>query len=301
VYTITEEPGIRRAFITEKGKPRAVIDQLVIDKPLTREDVSGYITPGLGTISSGVFSTSQAPLTSDLSSSYSVDTFAPGMTRFVIQVSPTGGRPVPEGWLPTFEAQLAANTESSQPGKATLTVRVAYGRDVKAAAGGGATEETVDRSPLRSVAASWGPSETVYRLALDDARPWRLFTIQQNPARIVIDIGGAPRSISDRIAVYRAQAFAATPVCSTTCEVQLSGAARVFEATVVWRVKDTAGKIIANGHFMANLGTSAVWGTFDTSIQVPTTFRGNATLELFEASPKDGSEQGLVQMPLTIR
>ena len=45
VYTITEEPGIRRALITEKGKPNAVIDQLVIDKPLSREDVFGNAEP----------------------------------------------------------------------------------------------------------------------------------------------------------------------------------------------------------------------------------------------------------------
>jgi hypothetical protein len=137
-------------------------------------------------------------------------------------------------------------------------------------------------------------------VTLDDARPWRAFVLQ-NPLRLVIDIGGPTRSVSDRIAVYRAQPSAATPVCSNTCDVQLSGAARVFEANVVWRVKETAGKVIAKGQFLASLGSSPVWGTFDTSIQVPSTFRGNATLEVYEASAKDGSEQGLVQIPLVIR
>jgi hypothetical protein len=301
VYTITEEPGINRALITETGKPHAVIDQLVVDKPLTRDDVSGYGTSGLGAISNGVFSNSQAPLTSDLTSSYSVDTFTPGLTRFVIQVTPTSGAPLPPGWIPTFDAQLARNTSASQPGKATLTVRVAYGRDTKAAAAGGRIVEPLDRSPLRSIDTSWGPSETTYRLALDDARPWRVFTLQQNPSRIVVDVGGAPQYTSDRIAIYRAQPVAATPVCSTTCDIQLSGAARVFEANVVWRVKDSAGKVIANGHFLASLGSSAVWGTFDTDVQVPPQFTGNVTLEVYEASPKDGSEQGLVQIPLVIR
>ena len=296
VYTITEEPGIRRALITETGKPNAVIDRLVIDKPLTREDVSGYTSTGLTAISSGTFSTSQSPLTSDLATSYSVDTFALGVTRFVVQVMPTGGAPVPYGWVPTFDAQLAANTDASQPGKATLTLRVAYGRDVKAAAAGGRTLDTVDRSPLRSIETSWGPSDTIYRLALDDARPWRLFIIQQNASRIVIDIGGAARAVSDRIAVYEPRAGA-----TVSHDIRVSGAARVFEANVVWRMLDSAGKDVAMGHFNASLGTSIVWGSFDTTITIPASVSGNVTLEVFEASPKDGSAQGVVQIPLTVR
>jgi hypothetical protein len=125
--------------------------------------------------------------------------------------------------------------------------------------------------------------------------------VLQNPTRLVVDVGGTPWSVSDRIAIYKARPVPATPICSTTCDIQLSGAARVFEANVVWRVKDSAGKVIANGHFLASLGSSAVWGTFDTAVQVPARFTGNVTLEVYEATPKDGSEQGLVQVPLTIR
>ena len=44
-----------------------------------------------------------------------------------------------------------------------------------------------------------------------------------------------------------------------------------------------------------------MWGTFDTRIQLPTSAAvGNVTLEVFEASPKDGTDQGLVQIPLTL-
>jgi len=139
-----------------------------------------------------------------------------------------------------------------------------------------------------------------FGINLDDARPWRAFVLQ-DPLRLVIDVGGTAPNVSDRIAIYRAQPVPATPVCSTTCDIQLSGAARVFEANVVWRVKDSAGKVIANGHFLASVGSSALWGTFDTDVQVPPRFTGNVTLEVYEASPKDGSEQGLVQIPLVIR
>lgn len=46
VYTITEEPGIRRAFIKEARKPNAIIGPVVVDRPLTREDVFGYAFKG---------------------------------------------------------------------------------------------------------------------------------------------------------------------------------------------------------------------------------------------------------------
>ena len=69
----------------------------------------------------------------------------------------------------------------------------------------------------------------------------------------------------------------------------------------MWRVLDSTGKVVANGHFLTSLGSSAVWGTFNTRIAMPPNVRGNLTLELFESSPKDGSAQGVVQIPLAVR
>jgi hypothetical protein len=288
VYTITEEPGIRRALITEKGKPQAIIDQLVVDKPLTREDVSGYTARG----SVDPLQIGGASSPAKLTTNYSVDSLAPGLARFVITFDYGTSSASND---PQFSAGLIPATNETT-GKAELEITIPNGSDTTT------TATQVDRSPLRWIAVGKSNSirAQVYRLGLDDQRPWRAMVLS-NPTRIVIDIGGLPRAVSDRIAVYRAQVFAATPACSTTCDLELSGAARVFEANVVWRVKDGAGKVIANGHFLTSLGTSAVWGTFDTSIQLPSGFTGNATLELYEASPKDGSEQGLVQIPLMIR
>src|SRR5206468_7845114 len=73
VYTITEEPGVQRALITEKGKPNAVIDQLVVDKPLSREDGFGYTSRGtIDPLQIGGVSTA-----AKLSTNYSVDSLAP--------------------------------------------------------------------------------------------------------------------------------------------------------------------------------------------------------------------------------
>jgi len=134
-----------------------------------------------------------------------------------------------------------------------------------------------------------------YVLQLDDLRPWRVFTLA-NPARLVVDIGGAWQAVSDRIAVYQ-------PTVGGTIAQSfvLAGAARVFEANVVWRVKDSKLKVVAEGHTMASLGTSPVWGTFQTTITLPATVTGNVTIEVFEVSPRDGSEVGAVAFPAVLR
>lgn len=308
VYTITEEPGIRRALITEKGKPNAVIDQLVVDKPLSREDVFGYDTPatpdkiedgGMGTL--GEIADWRA----------SVDQVAPGLGRFVVEFKPQPGAPANS--MPKFVAQLErpASEKRAEDGKWVLRITLPDGLWNQPA--GEAFHccplKAVGKTPIIEVTAgpltADPPINGIYKgvaffVVLDDARPWRAMVLQ-NPTRLVVDVGGTPESVSDRIAIYKAQPVAATPACSTTCDIQLSGAARVFEANVVWRVKDSSGKIIANGHFLTSLGSSAVWGTFDTDIQVPSRFTGNITLEVYEASPKDGSVQGLVAIPLAIR
>jgi hypothetical protein len=136
---------------------------------------------------------------------------------------------------------------------------------------------------------------TVYELGLDDLRPWRVFTLA-NPTRIVVDVGGQQAATSDRIAVY-------APVVGSTISrtFVLSGAARVFEANVVWRVKDSRLKLLAEGSTTASLGTSAVWGTFQTTVTLPATVTGNVTIDVFEVSPRDGSEVGAVSFGVVVR
>ncbi|TME68255.1 MAG: hypothetical protein E6I49_14495 [Chloroflexi bacterium] len=283
VYTITEEPGIRRALITEKGKPNAVIDKLLVDKPLTREDVSGYTSRGsLDPLQIGGVSTA-----AQLSTNYSVDSLAPGLARFVITLDyGTSGGSVTD---PEFSATLIPSTNETT-GKAELEITVPNGSDTAT------TATQVDRSPLRWIAAGKSNSfrAQVYRLGLDDQRPWRAIVLS-NPTRIVIDIGGVPQATSDSVAVY-------SPKVGTTTgrTVNVSGAARAFEAHVNWRIKDSAGREVGNGFMSASI-FGPTWGTFDTSVTIPANVSGNVTLEVFWPSPKDGTELGLVQIPLVVR
>jgi hypothetical protein len=282
VYTITEEPGIRRALITEKGKPNAVIDQLVVDKPLSREDVSGYTSSGsLDPLQIAGVSTA-----AQLSTNYSVDSLAPGLTRFVITFDyGTSGATTD----PQFTATLHPGTNAAT-GKAELEITIPNGSDTTT------TATQVDRSPLRWIAVGQSNSfrAQVYRLGLDDQRPWRAMVLS-NPTRIVIDIGGGPQSVSDRIAVYQPR-----PRATVTRDLQLTGAGRTFEANVNWRLLDSTGREVASGAFTGG-SNGPLWGPFDTHIAVPTSVGGNVTLEVFEASAKDGSPQGVTQIPLTVR
>lgn len=286
VYTATEEPGIRRVQLTGHGGVPLKIDQLVFDKILTRDDVSGYHV--LGSVET--LQSAGAALPATLTSSYTVDD-ASSLARFVIDVARTA--PAPAGTLPQFSATLMNTNMATGKSEIEITVPGASDASTQAA--------NVDHSPLRWIAVGKSntfPAQT-YRLGLDDQRPWRAYVLS-DPARIVVEIGGDPQSISDRIAVI-------APVATATIDsrisrtISLTGSARTFEANVVWRLKDSSGKQAATGHTTASLGTSALWGTFSTQIPLPAGVTGNVTLEVYEVSPKDGTELGVVSIPLIVR
>jgi hypothetical protein len=116
-----------------------------------------------------------------------------------------------------------------------------------------------------------------------------------NPDRIVVDIGGFATSLSDTVAVYSPKPGDAGR------QFTVSGLSRTFEATTAWRVVDSARRVLAEGHTTASRGTSAVWGTYQISVQLPANASGNVTLEVYWASPRDGADTGLVQVPLVAR
>ena len=296
VYTATEEPGIRRVLVTVNGK-RATLDQLVWDKPLSRDDVSGY-----GPWKDEVVSEDQSrpcaptcpsPSPAVLSNNYSVDTFAAGVARFVVQVD--------SGDWETFtvSGKAADDTKDPTQSKYQLVIQV-KGTESKPGL------EILDRSPFRSIRSTVRNGATTYELALDDQRPWRVALVK-NPDRIIVDVGGFARSISDTVAVYSPTPIAARSGASLATDqvigrqFTVSGLSRTFEATTAWRVVDSARRVLASGTTTASRGTSAVWGTYQISVQLPASVSGNVTLEVYWASPRDGTDTGLVQVPLVVR
>ena len=289
VYTITEEPGIRRAQIVDVGKSSTVIDQLLVDKPLAREDVFDYsFRPALGKdngISWGG-DDSQDHVGAQLQDVAAERVTLAGRTT-------TGAKTN----LPSFSIWLE-RSDDTKPGGGKYALNLVFQWNGGGTSGGAANTATYGSTPLRAITTN---GTNVYRFELDDARPWRAY--MPDPTQLVVEFGGDPRATSDRIAVIAPKpgdSGVAHAPPQFAYDFRLTGAARAFEATVSWRVRDSAGKVVATSHFNASLGSSALWGTFDNGFSVPAGVHGNVTLEVYEASPKDGSDQGLVAIPLSL-
>ena len=82
-----------------------------------------------------------------------------------------------------------------------------------------------------------------------------------------------------------------------TSPVKISGTARVFEATVSYRLKDTNGNLIAQGFTTASEGAPGR-GDFRAELTFKPAAAGKGQMEVFWASPKDGSDQDKVIIPV---
>lgn len=290
VYTATEEPGIRRVLFTAgAGKP-LTIDQLVVDKPLSREDVFAYtaMAPADQRIESN-----GTVVAADLTSKVDYVQTGPGQpVRLVIDLAP---RQTVQGgsWMPAFTATMRPTTGASVA-KHEIEVSVPGGAETSASL----RNQAVDVTPLRYVRVAGDSAGTTYRLGVDDARPWRV-SVQPGASggmRLYVDIGGDPRTVNRNIAVY-------SPIVGQTVtgSITIAGAARVYEANVSWRLRDSGGREVARGFTTATTGTGPVWGSFQTTVPVPSGLSGKATLEVFWGSPRDGTDQDVVSIPLEVR
>ena len=282
VYTVAEEPGIRRVLITENGH-QAVIggEGLVVDHPVTRENVSGYS-----------FAADQGPMTWQtepfgapvwVDTRYEVERTSPGLVRFIVDTH-LMGEDAKAGL--GFTIGPRPNDEAAVPELAKWSFRI----DVPAAQVKSTGTSFVGTTPLRSVRTSQEGSTARYELGLDDLRPWRAVLLYE-PLRLAIDIGGDPDAITRNIAVY-------TPAYGTGLNAPLAigGLVRAFEAHYEYRFLARDGTVLLHGFGMASLGTSELWGEFASPVaDVPA---GAMTLEVFLRSPKDGNVSELVSLPL---
>jgi len=308
VYTITEEPGIRRALLAERGKRELVIDQGIIDKPLTREDRVLALYQGVKTEERVALEDDPraATLTARLD-----DALSPGVLRLAIEMR-ADQAPAEGFWSPRLTAQLqrqdAVTKGTVGQAKWILSIELPGTRasfDGFQMVGDGIGMRTFDVTPIRWLRLrELGPEVgrgMAYDLGLDDARPWRVSLEPGAPGtmRLHVDIGGHALAVSDSIAVYEPRPGTDSSVVGRTFAIR--GAARAFEAHVAWRLKDSSQREVATGFATASLGTSPVWGTFTTEVKVPDNVSGVVTLEVFWPSPRDGSPVGLVAIPLRVR
>jgi immunoglobulin-like protein involved in spore germination len=214
---------------------------------------------------------------------------APGTARFTITLAYTDPS-APAHAVPAFTVQPFA--ESHMPdASGELEISIPNAGDATT------TAAPVDVGSVRGIAvgsAGQVPAK-VYRLGLDDHPLWRALVLF-DPTRIVIDVGAPSVSADGNTAVYQP-----TPSAEVARTFHLGGAARAFEATYLWRVRDTNGTVVAGAPGVASIGTSALWGAFDVDVTLPATVSGNATLEVYQVSPKDGSEVSQATVPLRVR
>ena len=82
--------------------------------------------------------------------------------------------------------------------------------------------------------------------------------------------------------------------------VTISGDASVFEATLAWRISDTAGRVLAEGFTTASAGAPGR-GTFSVSASYTVTTDTVALVEVYSRSPKGGNIDEIVRIPVTLR
>ncbi len=80
----------------------------------------------------------------------------------------------------------------------------------------------------------------------------------------------------------------------------VTGFGRVFEQTFAWRIKDNQGLIVQEGNAMTHASDIGQFGPFSFEVFLPVLTDVHFTLEVLEFSAKDGSEQSVVSIPLTL-
>jgi hypothetical protein len=81
----------------------------------------------------------------------------------------------------------------------------------------------------------------------------------------------------------------------------LLGRARAFESGVSWRVRDGLGNVIASGNVLTDAHDAGSFGQYRVRAflrKIPKTATGK--VEVYTISPRDGSDQDLVQVPVRL-
>lgn len=75
----------------------------------------------------------------------------------------------------------------------------------------------------------------------------------------------------------------------------IEGSGRVFENSLQYRLRDTNGTVVLQGFTTAQSLDTGRFGPFTVRVNLPTPMPSNGTLEVFNTSANDGSEESLVR------
>lgn len=133
------------------------------------------------------------------------------------------------------------------------------------------------------------------------AKDVNVFSLE-DPGRIVIDVTPGAVQLSPT-PVHENGVYVMSPRPGSAAgsgTMMVHGYARPFEATGVWRIKDSEGRIVKQGRY-TTADWASTWGSYNFRVAYPASLsRESGTLEVGSTSARDGSFTGAV-VPLYFR
>ncbi len=173
------------------------------------------------------------------------------------------------------------------------------------------TEETI--TDMQGVIESVASDGAFFTLILPEGGMEEVIVPEEDPVSpdqigLVATVSGvrdlATRRISaDSVQIEQEQNIYVTspkPGSVVTSPLVVAGFARVFEQTLSWRLLDKNGTVLREGIAMTQARDIGMYGPFRFDVFLPVFEGGDFTLEVFTYSPRDGSIQDLVSIPLSL-
>ena len=131
---------------------------------------------------------------------------------------------------------------------------------------------------------------------IDASSVGSLFAMEgtRDPSTRVVDLSSATQREQNLLVV------SPEPKATVTSPLVVTGFGRTFEQTFAWRIKDSTGAVVATGSEMTRAADTGQFGPFTFEVFLPALTAQAFTLQVYEASAKDGSDQSVVTVDLNL-
>ena len=131
---------------------------------------------------------------------------------------------------------------------------------------------------------------------IDGTSVGMLFALEgtRDPSTRIVDLSSATKREQNLLVV------SPEPKSTVTSPLIVTGFGRTFEQTFGWRITDSAGTVVASGFDMTDAAGMGQFGPFSFEVFLPALASQDFTLQVFESSAKDGSDQSVVTVALKL-
>ncbi len=156
-----------------------------------------------------------------------------------------------------------------------------------------------DAAKVATVRLADGSSEQAQAGAvstMDASSVGNLFSLEgtRDPSTRIVDLSSATKREQNLLVV------SPEPKSTVTSPLIVTGFGRTFEQTFGWRIKDSEGTVVAIGFDMTDAANIGQFGPFSFEVFLPALTSQSFTLQVFESSAKDGSDQSVVTVALNL-